>query len=104
MSNVVVFSLDQLQPEPQSDVQLKLLNNALLRFCDVVESDNSIIDEELNLVTREVVWKYGRYSFRAKLVTFDNETSIGMYDYLDGQEWLRLTTPRALAEKLTQAC
>ncbi len=103
MSNVVAFSLDRLQPEPPSDVQLKLLTNALSRFCDAVEEDNSQVDEDRNLITREVTWRYGAFRFRAKLVTLDNETSIGMYDYSDGGNWQRLTTPRALAEKLTQA-
>lgn len=103
MSNVVAFSLDALQPEPQIDIQLKLLNNALNRFCDAVEIDTCVTDDERKLATREVTWRYGKFRFRAKVVTFDNETSIGQFDYWEGDDWRRLTTPRALAEKLTQA-
>jgi hypothetical protein len=103
MSNLAAFSLDSLQPEPPQDIQLKLLNNALTRFCDRVELDNCTVDEERNVTTREVIWFYGKYVFRAKLITFDNDTSIGQYDFSDGQSWQRLTTPRALAEKLAHA-
>jgi hypothetical protein len=103
MSDVIAFSLDSLQPEPAVDVQLKLLNNALNRFCDQVEEDVCNVDADRNLVTRKVTWRYGSLRFRAKLVTFDNETSIGQFDFSDGDKWQRLTTPRALAEKLTQA-
>lgn len=103
MSNVVAFSLDSLQPEPQNDIQLKLLNNALSRFCDKVEEDKSTVDEQRNLVIRQVMWRYGPSRFRAKLVTFDNDTSIGQFDFWEGEGWQRLTTPRALAEKLAHA-
>ncbi len=103
MSQVVAFSLSSLEPEPQDDLQLKLLNNALIRFCDKIELDTYSTDDERRVATREVVWKYGLYWFRAKLVTFDNVASIGQYDYSNGEAWQRLTTPRALAEKLTQA-
>ncbi len=106
MSDIVAFSLDYLQPEPIEDTQAKLLNNALRRFCDELISDNSVLDEERNILTREVVWNYGNHYFRARLVTFDGQMSIGQYDYATKQypgEWNRLTTPRALAEKLTEA-
>ncbi len=103
MSNLVAFSLDSSQPEPQDNVQLKLLNNALTRFCDRIEIDNCTVDEEREVRTREVIWSYGRYWFRAKVVTFHDQASIGQFDYSDGKHWQRLSTPRALAEKLAQA-
>jgi hypothetical protein len=103
MSKVVAFSLNSLQPDPPQNIQMKLLNNALRRFCDRIELDNCTVDEERDLMTREVVWSCGKFIFRAKVVTFDGETSITQYDYSDGTRWQRLATPRALAEKLTQA-
>lgn len=103
MTNVKAFSLDSLQPEPQPDVQLKLLNNALTRFCDFVEEDLSTVDAQRSIVTRHVTWRYGTYRFKAKLITFDQEASIGQYDVEVGGQWQRLTTPRALAEKLAEA-
>ena len=103
MSNVAAFSLDKLHLPTQDDIQLKLLNNALARFCDELEMDSCRLDEARSLATRLVIWRFGRYRFRAKLVTFDNETSLGIYDYAEDGPWQRLTTPRALAEKLTQA-
>jgi|GEM_PF-1915222 len=106
MSDIVAFSLDYLQPEPIEDTQAKLLNNALRRFCDELVSDTSAVDEERNILTREVVWNYGNQHFRARLVTFDGQMSIGQYDYATNQcpeEWYRLTTPRSLAEKLTES-
>ncbi|MEI7555443.1 hypothetical protein [Candidatus Chlorohelix sp.] len=106
MSDILAFSLDYIESEPSEDTQAKLLNNALRRFCDEVVLDESLVDEEKNVATRNVVWKYGSYQFRAKLVTFDGQVSIGQFDYSskrDWAEWNRLTTPRALAEKLTEA-
>lgn len=106
MSDMPVFSLDNLEPAPAEDTQARLLNNALARFCDKVESDELVADDEKQVQTRDVVWTYGNYSFRAKLITFDGQMSIGQYDYsasLENREWQRLTTPRALAEKLTEA-
>ncbi len=106
MSNLVAFSLDYIQPEPVEDTQAKLLNNALRRFCDEVVADDREVDEEKNVTTREVIWIYGGYRFRAKLVTFDGQVSIAQYDFASSakpDEWQRLTTPRALAEKLTEA-
>lgn len=106
MSDIVAFSLDYIEPEPVDDTQAKLLNNALRRFCDEVVIDEISVDEEKNVATRKVVWKYGSYQFRAKLITFDGQVSIGQFDYSprrDWAEWNRLTTPRALAEKLTEA-
>lgn len=103
MTHVKAFSLDSLQPEPQPDVQLKLLNNALARFCDLLEEDSITNDAERNIVTRHVTWRYGSLRFKAKLITFDQEASIGQYDVEVDGDWQRLTTPRALAEKLAQA-
>ena len=105
MSNLHVFSLDNLEPEPVEDTQAKMLNNALTRFCDKIERDELDYDAEQKVQTRNVVWNYGGYHFRARLVTFDGQMSIGQFDYApsDAEGWQRLTTPRALAEKLTEA-
>jgi hypothetical protein len=106
MSNIVAFSLDYLQPDDVEDTQAKLLNNALRRFCDEIIVDSQTTDAEKSVLTREVVWNYGSYHFRAKLVTFDSQVSICQYDFAYKNlpnEWYRLTTPRALAEKLTEA-
>jgi hypothetical protein len=107
MSDIVAFSLDYMQPDNNvEDTQAKLLANALRRFCDQIISDNRYTDEEKSVLTREVVWVFGVYRFRAKLVTFDSQISIGQYDYASNSEpdeWHRLVTPRALAEKLTEA-
>lgn len=106
MADLTAFSLDNLEPMPAEDTQAKLLNNALARFCDKVEQDDTELDTEKSVQTRNVIWKYGNYYFRAKLVTFDGQMSIGQYDVapsLDGSDWQRLTTPRALAEKLAEA-
>lgn len=105
MSDLPAFSLDDLNPEVD-DVQVRLLNNALRSFCDKVEHDEHTTDEEKNVATRDVVWQYGNYRFRAKVVTFAGQASIGQFDFTDNltsQDWQRLTTPRALAEKLTEA-
>jgi hypothetical protein len=106
MSDLPVFSLDNLEPPPAEDTQAKVLHNALAHFCDEVEQDNLDDDTEKSLQTRDVIWRYGQYRFRAKLITFAGQASLGQYDYtttLDSEEWQRLTTPRALAEKLTEA-
>ena len=103
MSNVMPLSSPNFQTEPGSDIQLNLLQNALSRFCDTIESDTTKLDETRNLVTREVIWLYGHARFRARLITFGNNSSVGMYDVAENGDWHRLTTPRALADRLTQA-
>lgn len=101
-----VFSPDDTDPVPVEDPQAKLLNNALHRFCDAVEQDKVNEDKENLLSIREVIWRYGSLRFRAKLATLDGQFSSGEYFYTPdktGNNWTRLPTPRALAERLTEA-
>ncbi len=99
------FSIDDTSAHPVEDPQAKVLNNALRRFCDKLEQDKHTEDKENLLSIREVVWQYGGLRFRAKLVTLDGQFSSGEYFFSEGSDkkWLRLSTPRALAEKLTEA-
>jgi hypothetical protein len=103
MSDIPTFSMEELD-QNKDDTQAKLLSNALRSFCDKVISDNSETDDQVT--TREVVWMFGGMFFRAKLVTFNSQVSLGQYDFTTdyaNEKWERLVTPRALAEKLTEA-
>jgi len=99
------FSYDETGPLSVEDPQAKLLNNALRRFCDEVEQDKRSTDEDKMLNIRDVIWRYGGLRFRAKLATLGGQLNSGQYFYSSGtdQNWSRLPTPRALAEKLTEA-
>lgn len=101
-----VFSPDDTGPAPVEDPQAKVLNNALRRFCDEVEQDNVSEDKENLLTIRDVIWRYGALRFRGKLATLDGQFSSGEYFFTadkTGHNWTRLPTPRAFAEKLTEA-
>ncbi len=99
------FSFDNIGIAPVDDPQAKILNNALRRFCDKVEQDDVSHDNTNLLTLREVIWQYGGLRFRGKLATLDGQFSSGEYFYSNGpnENWVRLPTPRALAEKLAEA-
>lgn len=99
------FNPDDPGTSPLEDPQAKMLNNALRRFCDKIEQDKNTHDEDNMLKIRDVIWSYGKLRFRAKLATLDGQFSSGEYFFSTGagQNWTRLPTPRALAEKLTEA-
>jgi hypothetical protein len=103
MSDIPAFPMHDLD-QNKDDTQAKLLNNALKSFCDKIIYDNVETDKEMT--TREVVWMFGGLYFRAKLMTFNGQVSLGQYDFTEDYvagKWQRLVTPRALAEKLTEA-
>ncbi|MEI6043453.1 MAG: hypothetical protein WCS37_03570 [Chloroflexota bacterium] len=100
------FSFDDTGPLSVEDPQAKVLNNALRHFCDKIEQDDLSQDEDKLFNMRDVIWSYGSLRFRAKLATLDGQFSSGEYFYSSQEpdaNWIRLPTPRALAEKLTEA-
>jgi len=99
------FTPDDSGVAPVEDPQAKMLNNALRRFCDAVEQDKQTHDSDNMLLIRDVIWRYGKLRFRAKLATLDGQFSSGEYFFSSekSENWTRLPTPRALAEKLTEA-
>jgi hypothetical protein len=103
MSDIPTFPMHDLD-QSKEDTQAKLLHNALRSFCDKIISDN--VETVREVTTREVTWLFGGTYFRAKLVTFNGQVSLGQYDFTEDYvagKWQRLVTPRALAEKLTEA-
>lgn len=99
------FSPEDTGQPPIEDPQQKVLNNALRLFCDKVEQDKQTEDTENTLTVREVIWRYGGLRFRARLATVEGQFSSGEYFFSEASDdkWTRLPTPRALAEKLTEA-
>jgi hypothetical protein len=101
-----IFSPDNTDPMSVEDPQAKVLSNALRHFCDEIVQDDRSHDEDKLLSVRDVIWRLGSLRFRAKLATLDGQFSSGEYFFSSDEpsaKWKRLPTPRALAEKLTEA-